>query len=326
MAGLAAQFPGQQVSNDLYNALDFYGWDQRNRQFESAMQNEQHNRRSALQDYLFNEQNNPIKLRQADLNADTTAAELPGKQAQSTSLGVKARIDTATEKDATRAKMAEFAKTMSDSDWTQAENAVKQALIDPSPQVRQIGEQLYGQLVEVKKLREQLRSSEGIHAATNETSRYVADKGAESRQAVAATAAATKTTGGARNFLASFDRLKANKDRYGALLTEATRVEADNPDAADLYRRMAEQIRPAAEAELKTDPKAGGVDLTQLPGRGLAVQPPKAITPPNNPTAASPNPSPVVDRRIRVVSPDGKIGTIPAGQLQDALKQGFKQQ
>lgn len=48
-----------------------------------------------------------------------------------------------------------------------------------------------------------------------------------------------------------------------------------------------------------------------------------APVPAAKPVAAAPVPQ-AGTQRIRVISPDGKPGSVPASQLQDALKQGFK--
>lgn len=48
-----------------------------------------------------------------------------------------------------------------------------------------------------------------------------------------------------------------------------------------------------------------------------------APVPVAKPVAAAPVPQ-AGTQRIRVISPDGKPGSVPASQLQDALKQGFK--
>jgi hypothetical protein len=73
---------------------------------------------------------------------------------------------------------------------------------------------------------------------------------------------------------------------------------------------MADRLRYQATPAPVIDPKIAP---------GVLVDPKKPIpAPPGaSPTAAG--------GRVRVVGPDGRVGTIPSEQLQDALKSGYKE-
>lgn len=65
-------------------------------QFANAAQNDKLAQQKALQDYLYQEQENPLKLMQQQLTNDTVSAQLPGVAANSRSLVNKADVEDAT--------------------------------------------------------------------------------------------------------------------------------------------------------------------------------------------------------------------------------------
>jgi hypothetical protein len=106
------------------------------------------------------------------------------------------------------------------------------------------------------------------------------------------------------------------KPGHAALVAAAEWARQNNiPELSAKWTAMAEKIRPQAEAEIKsaTPGSLNTGEITNLP-----TNPGPNIAPGG---AAAPAPS----GRIRVVDSKGKTGTIPAAQLQDALKQGYKE-
>jgi hypothetical protein len=80
MAQVNAQYPNlAQIFGQYSVAPVEYGL----QQFESAQNADKLNQQQALQDILFNEQNNPLKLEASRLGNESTAAGLPGIFAQS---------------------------------------------------------------------------------------------------------------------------------------------------------------------------------------------------------------------------------------------------
>lgn len=95
---------------------------------------------------------------------------------------------------------------------------------------------------------------------------------------------------------------------------------AGDKEAAAVYRQRAIEARQrAAEDATNRGIARPDVDPNQF-GIGTTA-PPSATAPIAGGNAA---PKPPADGRITVVSPDGKRGSIPANQLEQALKQGFK--
>lgn len=102
----------------------------------------------------------------------------------------------------------------------------------------------------------------------------------------------------------------------GAVYYTIQAENADTPEEADRFRALAKQFE---EANVRAKGAAAQVgasvkpDLNQMgiPTVGAGAAPAKA--PPAPP-----------DGRVRVVSPDGKVGHIPANQLDAAVKAGYK--
>lgn len=82
-------------------------------QFANAAANDQLSQQKAMQDYLYQEQENPLKLEQLGLNNQTTQAQLPGVAANSRLLGVNADMAEATKDSNISAKLSGNRKQMS---------------------------------------------------------------------------------------------------------------------------------------------------------------------------------------------------------------------
>lgn len=95
--------------------------------------------------------------------------------------------------------------------------------------------------------------------------------------------------------------VKQYQDYTSALAKDAQKV------IQDKYGRVIETRKAQLGPDNYDSLKAQYLDRFQAPGQ-------------------SPSPASSPDSRVNVISPDGKIGHIPASQLQDALSQGYKQQ
>lgn len=144
----------------------------------------------------------------------------------------------------------------------------------------------------------------------------------------------------ALSFEDAFRKMKKAHERHQALIDEAqvARLGGDFAKYTE-YMQRAEALRPQAIAELDALRRGqeGNVDIgrmTDLPTRtapGIAPPAvPVAPAPAQKPSAAptSNKPDPTVSgggTRVRIVGPDGKRYTVPKEQLQDAIKQGYKE-
>ena len=169
-------------------------------------------------------------------------------------------------------------------------------------------------------------SAEGI-AADKEATRQAAIKAQneraaadrESRERIAAMRVAAQKLladkRGSANDKQSLEQYLVALDR------QRNTVAIDDPQAyAALSQRMAEiqnrieKIKSAGAAEQGSLPR-------DLMGKTTPQSGPRANTQPQGATA----PAATQQGRIKVTSPDGKVGTIPADQLKDALSQGYKE-
>lgn len=144
----------------------------------------------------------------------------------------------------------------------------------------------------------------------------------------------------ALSFEDAFRKMKKAHERHQALIDEAqvARLGGDFAKYTE-YMQRAEALRPQAIAELDALRRGqeGNVDLgrmTDLPTRTApGIAPPAAPAAPaaaQKPSAAptSNKPDPTVSgggTRVRIIGPDGKRYTVPKEQLQDAIKQGYKE-
>ena len=111
---------------------------------------------------------------------------------------------------------------------------------------------------------------------------------------------------------------KGARSGHAAALAAAEMANRANlPELAAKYTAVAEQIRNQAEAEISNlTPVPGKVDPSALTGGSIPVNPSKSIAPGGAQKPAG--------GRISVIGPNGKRGTIPAEQLEQALSQGYK--
>lgn len=150
-----AQVGVQQPTNlmEMFSSPSPMLWDIANQQVNDQTLGNLINRQQAQQSMDFAQQEQPYKVAGLDLGNQMTRAQIPGVQANSTMLQNKANLDTGTLDAQKQAKLADLAKSVSDSDLTRAENAVKTALVHPSAQVREQANQMWNQLSAIKEMR-----------------------------------------------------------------------------------------------------------------------------------------------------------------------------
>lgn len=214
---------------------------------------------------------------------------------------------------------------LTDDDFKEADQHIEKMLRSGDPQ--QIEQAMKAQqylpalLAEKRKHEQQMEKTRyeqqqetGRAVERNETSRYVADRSAE------ASAARTAARGGGNSpdFWSSYYKVKGARNQHSALIAEANKIGPDDPTYPVLVR-MAEAIRPQAEAEIASV-KPGSINTGELAGVPTNAGP--AIAP-----KAPTGPKPVAPAGRVVIYKDGKpVGSVPTGQLQEALKQGYTQQ
>lgn len=246
MANLLPQYPTG--LNDIFMSPNTFLAQQGVEQFNTAQETAKLNQQMGLQDYLFNEKNNPLKLDQQRLANETTLAQLPGHQADSQIKQRNAQVRNGVPLDEEiKSKRAELAKSVSDSELTQVENAVKVGLVDPSPQVRQTAQAMWEHLAEIKKLK--LDHANKVELATI---------GANARVAAAPAPKAAPIPKDPKGLMTYYAMLK---NQYPPDSQEYKELEAkENAE----WEKVQEMIRKQAEAG-----RVGKPDLSRLPGGGI---------------------------------------------------------
>lgn len=108
-----------------------------------------------------------------------------------------------------------------------------------------------------------------------------------------------------------------------------------NPQTLNTQQGMFTQVNPTNVAPI-IDPRTGQqvkgyasrIDLGE-DGATLGAYTPGAAAPQQTPAPtpepqAAPAPAPQADQPVRVIAPDGRQGIIPAAQIDQAIKQGFR--
>lgn len=325
MPNLAVQYPAQVGGSDLYNALDFSGWDQRNQQFRQAMQNEMANRQAAELEQMFAAQFNPLKIAGAKLDNEGKVATNRMHAAEAGLKENQLSRDSQTSNAKVQEELKKIAASASDNDLKLLENTVHQLRLSKDPKQRALGDALFGQLGDVTKHRETLRSHEKVASGHDATSLAVARMNNASRESIAAKRSVSASLGdkppkNAREAMAFWD--------HKAYLT-------DNPEEKAEFQRRAAEQELLYQKELVTKalaPTEGKVDLSRLPGSQIPVRPgvtPQATPRGNNPLAASPTPSPVSDPIRKAVIQAGGVyepdkfeyRITPDGRVQKRAKQ-----
>lgn len=269
MANLGVQLP------DLSSLMGGFGGYAMGRQEDMAYGNNKINQDAALQDILFQQKNDPIKLRQAGLNADATAAGLPGITADSQ---LKTRkVDALPPLDAERnANLSALYSKMSEDEVKQSENAIQQAILSGTiPQEH--GTMLLKrfkefQMEELKNkdrqerdiILEKLRGQNALDL-TNRQGELGRWKG--------------KTT----EVVSTMDRiykLKKASEQLAAFIRESTiATQEGHEELAKKFMDLARALEPAAKAEnANLIPKAGGVDIQSV-APNVGVNPSPSLLP-----------------------------------------------
>lgn len=185
---LPVQFPSTVGGSDLYNALDWVGWNQRNQQFQEAQQNSQVNRDAALQETLFKAQEQPQRLRQLTLGNDTTEAQLPGVKARSAlsedEVNQLRALDQQYPGLRTSAAGSKLNTAVADDKVKQEVAAITMGMVDPSPAVRQTAMQQYMNLPETLRYTMGLTSKENIAQGNNASAERIAAMRAEQKKTI----------------------------------------------------------------------------------------------------------------------------------------------
>jgi hypothetical protein len=283
MAGnLSVQLP------DLSQLLGGVGGYAMGQQKDMAFKNNQMNQDSQLQDFLFNEQNNPIKLRQAGLDADTTAARLPGEVAVSAGKTRDQKILDSIPLDVqTKAKLTDIYAKMSKEELQQLDDHMNKGLMSPDPEVQKIAQAALEHTAPFRKVRydADIKQERDIALAKLKHTQDMA------RDKQNIDAGRWKRAGKVQSIEMTIATAKSARERHQALIDAATIATQDGDEAlAESYNARAAAIRPQAEAEIANlQPRPGSPSLPAL--AGIPVNPNISVAPPGTAPAAGAKPT-----------------------------------
>jgi hypothetical protein len=318
MAQVNAQYPNlAQIFGQYSVAPVEYGL----QQFESAQNADKLNQQQALQDILFNEQNNPLKLEASRLGNETTAAGLPGIFAQSGLLQDKAAVSRGSLGEQIAGAKGAARAQLSDSDLKILENGAQQMAMSQDPQERAMGEML------LKQHRSVVQESEKQRQMALRQAELERVRGDEARktqgQAIEAGKYVRGGSGGASDIEAALLSGKMGFEKAATAtfaaaqeaLARGDEVEAERlMNLANQYNRMRVQDRQAGARATQE----GKVDLGAMGGVPVnGPQPVQQFTRPN-PGATTPQQKAPSLSEVQAMYPG-----VPAAKLREAYKKKF---
>lgn len=242
---------------------------------EGAQRSQLLNQASALQDLYLAEQMNPLKVRQQQLQNDTSLAQLPGFQADSSMKQDKAKISRETVGLQLSAQQRKLLADASDDDVKLLENAAQHLAYSSDPAESAKGQQL----LQLHKLVIQEKSKQ----------KYMSDRQLELEKLRGKNAldlanvnnAAGRYNRSSKAVLSldqAIDNAKSARERHQKLLDAATLAKQNGDEESySNYMQRAEIVRPQAEAEISNlQPKPGTPELNKL---GIQTNPSLSIAP-----------------------------------------------
>lgn len=248
--------------------------------------------RKARLDNLFQEQDDPARVRERQLtNANKEQVNETG------ALGLeRAR---ANQKNLLSADQRKAALDASEDEIKQLDYNVGLLLRSKNPQERKEGLKLQQYMPEILAERrkqadimEKERYTQMQHTDRNletiQSNERIAGMNAAGREKVAGMRTSTKA--GGADFWSSFYKKNGALNKYTSLIAEIAKLKDSDPEEAAKMQRMADDLLPAAQAEIAT-PKPGAVNqgaLTELPVNSAPNIAPKGAARKPAGTAADP--------------------------------------
>lgn len=198
-----------------------------------------------------------------------------GLEQDNRSKKIKADMEEATYPEALRAKMAEYAKTKSDADFTIAENKIKRGLQSEDPNIRAQAERAWRMSVEMRKMKQQ--HEDAISLQEMQGRQRLREIGAQTagQKEVAnlKEQARLKAKEGSGNKIKSLmDALKTGKVSPQNALA-AARMEyiqsADDPQTQAMWQSFSQELQTI----LNNLPGAAAAGKPDLAGAGVPVRP-----------------------------------------------------
>jgi hypothetical protein len=250
----------------------------------------------------------PLEQALQQTNIDTNRARIPGIEAESRG---KVRDDQMSEAlywDKLNDQQKKHMLSASSSDLGLMENHAAKLMQSQDPEEQNQGKALYGLSRGILKMQMQEQAKADLQRQKDEEAYKRAQLAANSKIEAARLHAAATQNGKSRD--------PKSYEQLGVTYRQKALAEPDNAaywnTQADNAEQMAAWLKQAGA--FKPTP-----DVAKVTGGAVPT-----TTPPPKPSMGAPAAQPAAaSGRVRVKSPDGKMGSIPAEQLKDALAQGY---
>lgn len=240
----------------------------------NAMQADNAGLADAIGGYEHQQKMRPMLQQQQQLANDTTLAQLPGVQANSSMLKRKDAGEAITFDDEIKTKLGRLAREASDDDLKKFENGVHELLYSDDPAKKAQGRKL----LEASKHMMQERAK---HVQDMEKERTRASSAEKLMQMQIDAGRFNKAGGKVKTLEQTIAGAKSARERHQALIDASTVAKQDgNDDLAESYLARAMAVRPQAEAELAAiNQKPGSVDVGTMTNGQVPTVPKPSISP-----------------------------------------------
>jgi hypothetical protein len=326
MAQIGVQYPNlQQVFGESSMFPTALGM----QQFDSAQKSEGINQQQALQDILFQQQNDPLKLQHASLANQGLQAGLPGLFADSSLKQDRAEVSRQSLGEQIRGEKAEQAAKLSASEVKQLTSQAEAMAMSQDPATRQMGAEI---LKHTKSMLEDENKQQAMQRRQIELEKVRGGIGmARDKQAIEAGKYAKSAGSGGGTASSINDLITSGKLTYeksAAMFANAAfmaEIEGD-PEKAAQYRAMAEEHNAKYVAGRRAAGEVGAGGKVNMDSMGMktnGVPQPAPFAPVGRQAPAEAPKAPVFKSLNDLRSSDSRYKDIPGAKLRAAYKQKF---
>lgn len=259
-------------------------------------------------------QMHPLEMQRRQADLESIAAGTEATRATTKSTQLKNQYDEAILPAQIKSQLDDFANKADENQFNQIMRELERGAMDPDPIKREKALTALNYTKEARAARGKYESEMAVTKQQGANAANVARINADSRREIAQLRADS-----AKELTKIKDAVdKKNTDQLIAEYVQKAQA-AQTPEEREYYNSLA-TITATLRAQGTAQGQRPMIDPAQLPGAPLRnPQVPQVPAPPG---AA---PATVPQGRVRVISPDGKVGTIPASQLEAAKAAGYKE-
>lgn len=232
---------------------------------------------------LFKQQDDPNRVQERVLTNRARELGNTGLEQGIESKGMQLERDRAMQQYNLNADQRKALMQVTDDELKQADQVIEQLRRSLDPEEQKRGQQLYEFTGAARALKQKQAEAMEMerYKQMQETGRSVERNQTTLRAAEISQAGQDRRfqpkTGGGADFWANYYKTRGAFKQYSMLISEIAKVRDSNPEEAAIMQRMADDLQPAAQAELGS-PKPGAINAGEV--ANLPTNPLPQIAPP----------------------------------------------